>query len=203
MGGHSFGGPVAFEMAQQLKRQGESVAYVAILDTPAPISEVNLQVECSNWDNADWMCTLAVVVEGLVGENLQISKEDLASLTPESQLNYFKHQLERIGILPPQSDIKLVRGLLQVYRTQCQIDYVPHNTSPTPITLFRAQEINPQQENSSLVFQDQAWGWNNFSDGEVEIYTVPGSHLSMMSEPHVKVLAQQLQKSLDQAQSSC
>ncbi len=202
LGGHSFGSHVAFEMAQQLQRIGQSVAYVAILDTPAPIFEVNPQ-DFSNWDNADWMYRFAELVEELSGENLQISKEALASLTPESQLNYFQQVLERVGVLPPQSDIKLVRGLLQVFRTQCQIDYVPHNTSPIPITLFRAQEVNPQLENFSLVFQDQAWGWNQFSDGEVEIYTVPGSHISMMSEPHVKVLAQQLQKSLYQVQSSC
>ena len=201
LGGHSFGGKVAFEMAQQLQRQGQSVAYVAILDTSAPIPELNPKVDVSNWDNARWMCEIVVLVEELFGENLQISYEVLASLTPEKQLNYFKQQLEMVGVLPPQADIKLLRGFLQVFRTQCQVDYVPHNTSPTPITLFRAQEISSQQENSPHLFQDPARGWNQFSDGEVEIHTVPGNHISMMSEPHVKVLAQKLQKSLEQAQT--
>jgi amino acid adenylation domain-containing protein len=201
LGGHSFGGKVAFEMAQQLQRQGQSVANVAILDTSAPISELNLKIDVSNWDNARWICEIAVSVEELSGENLQISYEVLAFLTPEKQLNYFKQQLEMVAVLPPQADIKLVRGFLQVYQTECQLDYVPHNTSPTPITLFRAQEINSQQENSSHLFQDPAYGWNQFSDGEVEIHTVPGNHISMMTEPHVKVLAQKLQKSLEQAQN--
>jgi thioesterase domain-containing protein len=129
-----------------------------------------------------------------------ISKETLVSLTPESQLNYVKQQLEMVGFLSPQADIQLVRGFLQVYRTQSQIDYVPQNTSPTPITLFRAQEVNSQQENSSHLFQDSAWGWNQFSDGEVEIHTVPGSHISMMSEPHVKVLAEKLRASITKGQ---
>jgi amino acid adenylation domain-containing protein len=202
LGGHSFGSIVAFEMAQQLQRQGQSVAYVAILNTSAPISQVNHQDDFSNWDNAMWIRQIAGVVEELVGENLSISNEALASLTPEKQVNYFKQHLEMVGFLPPQADIKLVRGFLQVYQTQCQIDYLPHNTSPTPITLFRAQERNSQQENSSHLFQDRAWGWNQFSDGEVEIHTVPGSHVSMMSEPHVRVLAQKLQKSLEQAQTN-
>jgi thioesterase domain-containing protein/acyl carrier protein len=200
LGGHSFGGKVAFEMATQLQRQGQPVALVAILDTSAPISEVNHKDYFSNWDNARWIYLIAEKFEELFGENLQISKETLVSLTPESQLNYVKQQLEMVGFLSPQADIQLVRGFLQVYRTQSQIDYVPQNTSPTPITLFRAQEVNSQQENSSHLFQDSAWGWNQFSDGEVEIHTVPGSHISMMSEPHVKVLAEKLRASITKGQ---
>ena len=203
LGGHSFGSIVAFEMANQLQSIGESVAYVAILDTPAPISQVDRKEDSSNWDDAKWICNIALIVEELFGENLKISHQALASLTPEEQINYFKEQLEMVGVLPPQADIKLVRGLLQVYRTQAQIDYLPDNASATPITLFCAlEEKNSQQENSSDLFLEPAWGWNQFCDGEVEIHTVPGSHLSMMSEPHVKVLAEKLQKSLEQAQKN-
>ncbi|WP_143288381.1 thioesterase domain-containing protein, partial [Calothrix rhizosoleniae] len=38
LSGYSFGGHVVFEMANQLQRMGESVAYVGILDTLAPIN---------------------------------------------------------------------------------------------------------------------------------------------------------------------
>ncbi|MHC5863447.1 thioesterase domain-containing protein, partial [Nostoc sp.] len=37
LGGWSFGGWVAFEMAQQLQKSGEEVALLAVLDTLAPI----------------------------------------------------------------------------------------------------------------------------------------------------------------------
>jgi acyl carrier protein len=72
LGGHSFGGKVAFEMATQLQRQGQPVALVAILDTSAPISEVNHKDYFSNWDNARWIYLIAEVFEELFGENLQI-----------------------------------------------------------------------------------------------------------------------------------
>ena len=205
LAGHSFGGKVAFEMANQLQHQGQSVAYLAILDTSAPISQVNHKHDDSNGDNAGWIYEIAQFFqswEEFYGENLQIFIEALTSLTPEKQINYFKQQLEIFDILPPQTNIKLVRGLLQVFRTQSQINYLPHNTSRTPITLFRAQEVNSEFKNSSHLFWDPAWGWNQFSDGEVEIHTVPGSHLSMMNKPHVEVLAQKLRKSLEQAQTN-
>lgn len=37
LGGHSFGGWIAFEMAQQLRKRGHEVARLFILDTPAPV----------------------------------------------------------------------------------------------------------------------------------------------------------------------
>ncbi|MHC0067443.1 SDR family NAD(P)-dependent oxidoreductase [Nostoc sp. UIC 10890] len=202
LAGHSFGSHVVFEMANQLQLIGKSVAYVGILDTHAPTSQANHQNDFSNWDNAKWIYRMAEVIEDIVGENLFLSYETLTSLTREQQLNYFKQKLEIVGFLPAQTDIKMVRGLLQVFQTQCQIKYEPEKTYKTPITLFCAREINPEQESSSHIFQEPTWGWNQFSDGEVEIHIVPGNHVSMLSEPHVKVLAQQMQISLEQAQKT-
>jgi amino acid adenylation domain-containing protein len=207
LGGHSFGGGVVFEMAQQLQRKGQ-VAYLTILDTTAPNSQLDRLDDRSNWNSAQWISEAAGIVEELIGENLAISYEDISALTPDEQFSYLKQQLEMVGFLPPQTDIKLVRGLIQVYRVQCQTDYVPLNTAPIPITLFRSQDIGSEEENStnferedsSDLEKDPAWGWNQFSHGAVEIHTVPGDHLSMMTKPHVQVLAQQLQKSLDKAQ---
>ncbi|MHC5772158.1 MAG: thioesterase domain-containing protein, partial [Nostoc sp.] len=120
--------------------------------------------------------------------------------SPEEQLNYVKRHLEVVGFLPPQTDIKLVRGLLQVFQTQCQIHYLPQNTYPTSITLFRASEENSLEESFDSVLQDETLGWNQFSNASVEIYTVPGNHISMMAEPNVKVLAQKLQKCIEKKQ---
>ncbi|NEQ11458.1 MAG: hypothetical protein F6K37_37905 [Moorea sp. SIO4E2] len=49
LGGHSFGGKVAFEMAQQLRNQGQEVSMLAIMDiqveVPAP------EKDAAQWDN--------------------------------------------------------------------------------------------------------------------------------------------------------
>ena len=132
------------------------------------------------------------------GVNIEISHQALVGLSPEEQINYVQQQLEVVGFLPGQTDTKLLRGLLQVYKTQCQIKYLPQHTSPTPITLFLAEEVNPQMEDDYS--RNQRRGWNQFADGEVEIHTVPGNHISIMRNPHVQVLAQHLRASLHQAQ---
>jgi thioesterase domain-containing protein len=153
LGGHSFGGQVVFEMAQQLQSKGQ-VAYLTILDTSAPVSQLDRLDDRSNWDSARWISVVAEIVEELIGENLAISYEDISALTPDEQFSYLKQQLEMVGFLPPQTDIKLVRGLLQVYRVQSQTDYVPLNTAPIPITLFRAQDIGSEEENSTNFEQE-------------------------------------------------
>ncbi|PSB52343.1 non-ribosomal peptide synthetase [Chamaesiphon polymorphus CCALA 037] len=199
LGGHSFGGKVAFEMAQQLRKEGESVAFVAVLDI-SPMAQSDRHSDLQSWDRAMWICQITEVIGGISGENLSISYDAIASLPQEAQLQYLKQQLEMIEFLPPETDIKLVKGLLEVFKTQSQINYIPHNSYPVPITLFRAQN-QTSPENSSDLSQDYAWGWNQFADGEVVVHTVPGNHISMMNEPHVKILAQKLQKSLELARN--
>jgi thioesterase domain-containing protein/acyl carrier protein len=201
LGGHSFGGKVAFEMSQQLQQKGQSVACLVILDSPAPVFHIDREDDFSNHTNTEWILDTAVFVEELMGEHLSISYENIAALTPDEQVSYFKQQLELVGFLPPQTDIKLVRGLLQVFRIQSQINYVLCNTAHVPIYLFRSQERDSPPELLSELWQDPAWGWNQFSDEEVQIYHVPGNHFSMMTEPHVEILAQHLQKSFDRAQT--
>jgi acyl-CoA synthetase (AMP-forming)/AMP-acid ligase II/thioesterase domain-containing protein/NADP-dependent 3-hydroxy acid dehydrogenase YdfG/acyl carrier protein len=206
LGGQSFGGQVAFEIAQQLQRNEETIGCLAILDTYAPINHVNTrQDNFSQWDNAMWMCEIAPIIGELIGKNLSITYDALIDLTQIQQEYYFKQQLEMVSFLPPQSDIKLVRGFLQVYRTQSQIDYVPKNAMPVPVTLFRAQDplsiqvlphskLASNKEEFSDLFQDRAWGWNQFSDAEVNVYDIPGNHITMMQGHNVKVLAQKLKK---------
>ena len=196
LGGHSFGGKVAFEMAQQLQRQGESIGLVAIFDAPAPISQVNSQDSIFDKDDSGWIALLIESIEKFTEESLLIQEEVLLSLNSEGQINYLKQQLERVGLLPPQSDTKLVRGPLQVFRTQNQIDYGVNEALATSIALFQARERN-SEDTSNDVFQARAWGWNNFSEGEVQRHIVPGSHTTMMKEPHVKILAQKLKATLE------
>jgi thioesterase domain-containing protein/acyl carrier protein len=202
LGGHSFGGKVAFEMSQQLKQQGENVAMIAILDTnaPSPIVETTDENRAADENRAILIFEAAEIIEELMGESLLVSGDILDPLTDEQQLYYFKQQLERIGFLPPQTDIKIVRGLLQVFQVQGEINYFPKDFAAVPIALFRAQDQNDDYPELSEPAPD--WGWNEFSDGETEIHYVPGSHLSMMTKPNVQILAKKLQESIDRARQT-
>ncbi|NES65552.1 MAG: amino acid adenylation domain-containing protein, partial [Okeania sp. SIO2D1] len=195
LGGHSFGVLVAFEMAQQLQQQGETVALLALLDLPAPLP--GRAPKQLNWDDTRWLTNIAYILEMLSGKNLGISDETLKPLTPEEQLNYLKQQMETVNLLPYNSGIERVRGIVQTIKADelAFMSYVPQGGYQGQITLLRTSEVY-QDELGMLgeIPTDTTWGWNQFSCLPVEVHVVPGNHTTMLGEPHVQVLAEMLKR---------
>ncbi len=202
LGGHSVGGFVAFEMAQQLQKQGHEVALVAILDAEAPLpGRHQIGVD---WDEAQWLSRIVNIIERFLGKNLNISDETLHSLSPDEQLKYIGERLRMIDILPPEAGIRQVRGLLQVFKAnyQAHARYVPQDIYRRRITLFRASEVYTEDATNDRpsILREPTWGWKQMSVKPVEVQVVPGDHITMMAEPHVQVLAERLRVFLEQAQ---
>jgi amino acid adenylation domain-containing protein len=187
LGGHSFGSFVAFEMALQLQHQGEKVALLALMDTPAPTPD--LKLGNSDVDDATYLVGLASNIERFSGYKLSISYEDLETLSTEEQLNYVLERLKIVNILPAEAKLKQLRGLLQVFKANDQTQYLPQSIYADPITLFRALDSHD--------FGANLQGWEKLSTATVETFSVPGDHISMMTEPHVQVLAEKLKACLE------
>lgn len=199
LGGHSFGALVAFEMAQQLQRQKERVALLAILDLPA--LHPNREPTELDWNEAKWMATIAHILESLSGKTLGLCEKDFQALDANMQLEFLKKRLESINLLPPDAGINYVRGIVQVIKADelAFLRYVPPAGYPNRITLFKTSEVY-QDELGMLNEEnpnDSAWGWGRLSTEPVEVHVVPGSHTTMLTEPHVQVLADKLKKCLD------
>jgi thioesterase domain-containing protein/acyl carrier protein len=185
LGGWSFGGLVAFEMAQQLTQAGHEIALLALLDTPAPVA--NNQPSLS--------------------QSLNLLKTAFRSIPP-FLLDYGAIAATRWKIwfsrwpwsaitdaMPEESRLQLLKEtaivpILRIFyaNSQAVYGYVPQ-PYPHPITLFNATEqaIHLQQ-NPTL-------GWNLLATN-IQLHPIPGNHLSMMKPPHVQTLAQQLQQYL-------
>jgi thioesterase domain-containing protein len=43
-------------------------------------------------------------------------------------------------------------------------------------------------------------GWSQLSSEPIQVYDVPGNHFTMLNEPHVRMLAEQLRSCLEQTQ---
>ncbi|MEM1172839.1 MAG: thioesterase domain-containing protein [Cyanobacteria bacterium P01_H01_bin.35] len=200
LSGHSFGALVAFEMAQQLQQQGETVALLAILDLPARLPES--YPKKLDWDDTRWLTNIAYILETLSGEKLNISYEILKPLAAEAQLKYLKQQMENVNLLPPDSAIERVRGIVQTLKADelAFLNYLPQSGYQGQITLFRTSEVYEEAlEMLGEITSDQTWGWNQLSSQPVEVDLVPGSHITMLSEPHVMVLAEKLKFCLAKA----
>lgn len=74
--------------------------------------------------------------------------------------------------------------------SQADAHYVPQ-VYPGRITYFLS-ELRKEEPHSM---------WYELAAGGLDTYKMPGYHTSMLREPHVKVVAEQLQACLDEAQA--
>jgi thioesterase domain-containing protein len=207
LGGHSFGGLVAFEMATQLRKQGTEVALLAILDTGAPVpgnTVFNPEGFIDEWDDAMIVVSLAKIVARVVRKDLEISREELTGLDYEQRLIYFLEKLKKVDFVSPEEGPSLVRGLLAVERAMAKArrNYLLQGqVYPGLMTLFLSADIAPEdfRARDRKLRDDPALGWGELVSGAIETHIVPGDHISMLNHPHVQILAQKLASCLDQA----
>lgn len=194
LGGASFGGLAAFEIAQQLHRNGEKVALLALFDTGTPEYPVVLP-----------NTTVALsYFYGLV-RRVQLHKESILALDNRGRLEYLVGKLAKVKLRYKRKVVNNYKKAVRTYylrkngegsipsnyiQMEDQISkagekYLPVSF-PGKLTLFRAS-------NQPLGIQpDPTLGWEPFVSGELEIHEVPGHHGSIVAEPYVKVLAEKL-----------
>jgi amino acid adenylation domain-containing protein len=192
IGGHSFGGTIAYEICQQLQRSGRSIGVLAVFDTNAPHT-IPAPPE-AEMDDAACLAEIGAIIGQLSGRDVALSAEALRDLTPEAQLSAFHASLIGSGWLPAETTLAQIRGFAEVYRGQMKLRYQPSDPVPTPILLLKA-ETRPDGPGLDDLL-GPAWGWDALAQGMVDITVVPGNHLTMMTEPNVQATAAALQQRL-------
>jgi thioesterase domain-containing protein len=195
LGGWSFGGLAAFEMAQQLQAAGDEVALLAVIDT-GPGVPAGVATDPALEDEADPSRQLLVAAEylkGLRGADLGLTLADLAGCPAEEQIRLFVERLQQAGVMHAEDSLGQVRRLLRVYRTNVRAyrGYRPRRY-PGPITVLRAAAEEP---NVPDVPPDL--GWSAFTPFPVAVREVPGDHVTMLAEPNVRALAETLRQEIE------
>ncbi|MEZ4732270.1 MAG: alpha/beta fold hydrolase [Caldilineaceae bacterium] len=189
LAGHSFGGYVAYEMAQQLHKAGATIGGVIIFDTGAPTGEASPMEEVD----------LILLYERLFLEEYglapTLTADQLTPLTTEARLLAFKASLERGGVFPANSPLDPIRGIVTTAAADLRAgDYLPTDFAMLPIHLFVATAEDDGQPCCTETKQKMIDGWSRF--GAMTVHEVPGSHTTLMYQPHVAVLAAQLRAAI-------
>ncbi|GAB4212335.1 MAG: hypothetical protein OHK0022_48020 [Roseiflexaceae bacterium] len=197
LGGWSIGGVVALEMAQQLVRQGEQVALLAVLDGDLPPPEL----QKPDADIERFLNTAAILMMLARFENLPMKPEEFQALSPEAQLEIAMETARNNNIIPPDAtpeQVQRITGVLQanfaaLLRYQAQ-------TYPGQITFLRTEPppIPENERGDMLMYSDETRGWRQVSGEPIEVHTMPGQHVTLMSEPYVRTVAQVLRGCLEQ-----
>ena len=203
LGGSSFGGLAAFEMARQLQASGQEVALVALLDTGTP-DYPKLLPETTRYRQKFYRLVRRV----------QQQRDKLKILNLRQKIEYANEKLKKIRLKyrrkirdnykkAVRMGYQKIKGKGAVPKSYIQLEdqlwragqnYVPEFYAGN-ITLFRAtlQPLGIQP--------DPTLGWKDFVGGELEIHEVPGHHGSIVVEPYVAVLAEKLRQCLEIARS--
>ncbi|MEM8531146.1 MAG: amino acid adenylation domain-containing protein [Chloroflexota bacterium] len=208
IGGHSFGGLVAFEMANQLQAQGHEIGLLAIIDTTAPVAG-NIPNDESllpqDDDETLFLVEICQLVERILHTPLHMSVELLQKLPAEERQNVVLERLKEVNFIAPDAGLELVRGLLRIHKTSSQAtwNYVNQaNAYEGALKLFLSQSIvaSDFRAASRPLQNDATLGWKELIRGDIAITTVPGDHISMLTLPHVPILAERLQSWLEEVQ---
>jgi thioesterase domain-containing protein len=186
LGGYSFGSMVAFEMAQQLQKQGQTIELLALFDTEI----VFLSDRAKESEKADDAILLANLFEHLP----PLPLGQIRQLDPDEQLIYIIELAKTNNVIPSDLEFSQARNFLKVLRAnfKAAANYVPQ-PYPGQITFFQASE-QPATEDE----REPSDGLGKLAKGGVKVYEVPGNHVSMFLKPHVQSLAASLKTCLDE-----
>jgi amino acid adenylation domain-containing protein len=201
IGGRSLGGMVAFEMAQQLKRQGQTIGLLALLDTyPSGYAklfrnEATLRAALGRASKRT-RAHLANLQSLSVNEGLAYLLKK-ARFAPRKMKSQVWRRLYSLYEKLSSSFEKLGRPLPRAFRDVKEFnslavrDYTPQ-VYDGKVTLFWASA----DLRTSI---DLVEGWRALAGGGMEVHEIPGSHLDIIKEPHVGELASKLSSCLDHA----
>ncbi|MBV9386823.1 MAG: amino acid adenylation domain-containing protein [Chroococcidiopsidaceae cyanobacterium CP_BM_ER_R8_30] len=191
VGGWSFGGVVAFEIAQQLQQAGHKVAFLAILDTAIP------GYRLSYFESLQALISMTRSLFPFFIDYLSLIQSSLQVRDQPSSSNFLKFIRRPKGDFPQIVRSQLLNELslqpiLQTYRANIQafLNYTP-KPYPNPINLFRSsRSLNKMTHDSTL-------GWEKLTK-EVCLCVTPGNHLTMLRDPNVQHLGEELKRCLKQ-----
>jgi len=202
LGGYCFGGLVAFEMAQQLKSNGEQVAFVAMINSSTPRHLVNTLPHITSLHNRFYR----------IAERIELEFDNISTLKVKQKLSYIKDRIWRTLFLSMVRIERMIDPLvtkLKTNRDWHSFDYNLQNLIDTMdkyymkyepefyegrVTLFRVSN------QPSRLVNDSYLGWRDLA-GSIDVYEVPGFHKNILREPNVNGLGRKLRWCMEEARN--
>ena len=191
LGGFSGGGITAYEIARQLREDGEDIALLVMLDTPLPQAPPLSSVD-----------RMSIHWQRLRNKGASYFAE-WAKNRYQWELRKFRKRFEEDENDSRPYDFQS-EGMEVAFRRA--LDRYQLSPQPIPITLFRPRLDTAYQLSGNrvantdreVVYHDN--GWSPYVS-TVKVIEVPGDHDSMVLEPNVRVLASELRATIDQSQA--
>ncbi len=210
LGGMCAGGIIAFEMACQLQEQGQTVAMVALMDaadiqTSEKVGHITNQRlnrftrSLEQKQDLLWYQHFIQISSTVLTKTSNLVRYEIykrfETICDHLQCALLRYYLDRNLMVP-----KFLYGMS--FRTLyifAEKDYIPKTTYQGELMLLRAMSGEGDDEPYIEKYADPLLGWEKRTTAEVKVYDVSGGHASMLQEPYVEDLAQNVNAYIDQA----
>jgi amino acid adenylation domain-containing protein len=185
IGGHSYGGCIAIEVARRLRDAGESVPLLVLGDT------VRTRTRLTDFQTDDIAHTaMTRGLYALYGKQLTESYETLAHLSPAEQLARTAHAIAALGLMGPISlpITRMIAMFKANFRALGAYDPAP---IPGDMVVIRTEggfpvEFHDYEPDDSI--KDPGLGWTPLVQGGLEVRTMPGDHLSILDTDNLSAM---------------
>jgi thioesterase domain-containing protein/acyl carrier protein len=181
LGGWSFGGLIAYQMAQELLRTGEDVGLLALFDS--------FPLEKKGRERLEDGSLLRLFVQDLKlqhGQQDDGDDEGWRSRAVPDLLDEAWRELERVDLLPAGTTSLEFVSMWQTYRDNFRaLERYEPTPSRAKVTLFMASDAG---DNARSPIKS----WAPLAKGGLTIEALPGSHYTLLREPVVSLSAAKL-----------
>jgi thioesterase domain-containing protein/acyl carrier protein len=186
--GGSFGGLLAFEMAQQLDAQGQRIAMLALLDTYCPIRSLKQRLR-GHWEHLieRGPSTYAADLFGAAGKRFRRTflRQPVQSENGSTAATVLPKETEFQDPLVRTVEANLEAGHAYLGRNK---------TYRGRLLFFYAEDLG-----GGPAYEDNRLGWARMATEGIEIHRIPGTHITMREEPNVAILARVIEDCLERA----
>jgi amino acid adenylation domain-containing protein len=157
--GHSLGGQIAYEMAQQLHSEGETVEFLGLIDTdppghgqrskPLPMGKVIKNVMRTS------PARLLRLVNNALNRNTFVRRTKIRFLPTDSSFQFRLHDLTAVPYWP-----KPYGGRIDIFQATIPEPYI-RREPPPPVEV----------------------GWRKLALGDLAVHPIPGGHLEVVKDP--------------------
>ena len=186
--GYSFGGLVAFEIARQLVELGERVEFLGLVDIRSPIVPKDTK-SVKKW--------------------LKLHIGELQKLKFKDRVKYFTDRVMHRVSIKTKGYAEEYKNMMAKKLSSFEM-FKPELLNVLESNLHAIENYSPQfyqgratlfwcEYQSLYIEKYPDLGWGTLIGGDVDTVFIPGEHLSLLEEPHVRVFAQKLKSVLDGA----
>lgn len=190
LGGVCLGGVVAFEMAQQLLKQGDQVARLVLIDSHFPTFPRHYLAGAFRSRGLS-------VADSYLGDLLTLSGKQRLRYLSARALHFTARITGRAKstiqqFMPSGRATAFLPAVLQKVKEAnavAEASYLPQYYPGRVIQLWCT-------EMPTRSYRDRRLAWSEVAGDGLEVHVIPGNHMTMLEEPHIAVLSEKLRNCL-------